>query len=128
MDGFKPTTNVLVIAATNRPDVMDPALRRPGRFDLEIPFDLPEERDREEILRAAARKQDGSGSLPHGMIAKKTDSWRPAELAGIWHAAVRIAFREGRGEVDEEDYRIGHEQVAAQRRRKMSPRSEGQAT
>jgi transitional endoplasmic reticulum ATPase len=128
MDGFKPTTNVLVIAATNRQDVMDPALRRPGRFDLEIPFDLPEERDREEILRAAARKQDGSGSLPHGMIAKKTDSWTPAELAGIWHAAVRIAFREGRGEVDEEDYRIGHEQVAAQRRRKMSPRSEGQAT
>lgn len=122
MDGFEPTNNVLVVAATNRPDSLDPALRRPGRFDLEIPFDLPGERDREEILRAAARKQDGSDSLPHGVIAKKTDSWTPAELAGIWHAAVRIAIREGRGEVDDEDYLIGYEQVAAQRRRKTSPR------
>jgi transitional endoplasmic reticulum ATPase len=128
MDGFKPTTNVLVIAATNRPDAIDPALRRPGRFDLEIPFDLPNERDREEILRAAARKQDSSDSLPHAMIAKRTDSWTPAELAGIWHAAVRIASREGRGEVDEEDYLIGYEQVEAQRRQKTSPRSGGQAT
>lgn len=128
MDGFKPADNILVIAATNRPDAMDPAFRRPGRFDLEIPFDgLPGERDRKEILRAAARKQDGSDSLPHGAIAKKTDSWTPAELAGIWHAAARIAVKNGTGEVDEEDYLIAYEQAAAQRRRKAS-QSGGRAT
>lgn len=120
MDGFEPTDNVLVIAATNRPDAIDPALMRPGRFDHEIAFDLPGERDREEILRAAARKQGGSDSLPHDAIAKKTDSWTPAELAGIWHAAARIAVKDGTGEVDEEYYFIAYEQAAAQRRRKSS--------
>jgi transitional endoplasmic reticulum ATPase len=128
MDGFEPADNVLVIAATNRPEAMDPALRRPGRFDLEIPFGLPDEQEREEILRAAARKQDGSDSLPHGVIANKTDSWTPAELAGVWHAAARIAFREGSEEVDEEDYLIGYEQVADQRTLKTSPQPGVQAT
>lgn len=124
MDGFEPAANVLVIGATNRPDALDPALRRPGRFDLEIEFALPNEHDREEILRSAARKQGGSDSLPHGLIAKRTASWTPAELAGVWHMAVRVAFADGRGEVDAEDYLIGYEQAAAQRRRK-SPRSGG---
>lgn len=122
MDGFEPTTNVLVIGATNRPDALDSALRRPGRFDLEIEFAPPNEHDREEILRSAARKQANSESLPHGLIAKRTASWTPAELAGIWHMAARVAFAEGRAEVDTEDYLIGYEQAAAQRRRK-SPRS-----
>jgi transitional endoplasmic reticulum ATPase len=95
---------------------------------LEIPFGLPDEQEREEILRAAARKQDGSDSLPHGVIANKTDSWTPAELAGVWHAATRIAFREGSEEVDEEDYLIGYEQVADQRTLKTSPQPGVQAT
>lgn len=120
MDGFEPVTNVLVIGATNRPDALDPALRRPGRFDLEIEFAPPDEDDREEILRSVARKQGGSDSLPHSLIAKRTAFWMPAELAGIWHTAARVAFADGRGEVDAEDYLIGYEQSAAQRRRKSS--------
>lgn len=118
MDGFEPADNVLVIAATNRPDAIDPALRRPGRFDLEIPFDLPDERGREEILRAASRKQDDGDRLPHSAIAEKTDQWTPAELAGVWHAAARIAVKNG-GEVDDEDYFVAYEQIEAQRRRKI---------
>lgn len=118
MDGFETTDNILVIAATNRPQALDPAFRRPGRFDIEIPFDLPNEKDREKILRAAARKQEGSDSFPHGFIAKKTDSWTPAELAGIWSSAARIAVMEGSATVDEEDYLIGYEQAEAQRQRK----------
>ena len=118
MDGFETTDNVLVIAATNRPQALDPAFRRPGRFDIEIPFDLPNEKDREKILRAAARKQEGSDSFPHGFIANKTDSWTPAELAGIWSSAARIAVKEGSATVDEEDYLIGYEQAEAQRHRK----------
>lgn len=108
----------LVIAATNRPQALDPAFRRPGRFDIEIPFDLPDQEDREKILRATARKQEGSDLFPHGFIAKKTDSWTPAKLAGIWSSAARIAVKEGSATVDEEDYLIGYEQAEAQRQRK----------
>ena len=118
MDGLDTTDNVLVIGATNRPQALDPAFRRPGRFDMELPFDLPDVQDREEILRATARKQNGSDSLPHGEIARNTDSWTPAELAGVWDAAARIAVKNG-GEVDDEDYFVAYEQIAASRQRKI---------
>lgn len=104
MDGFKPSTNVVVIAATNRPDDIDPALRRPGRFDWEIEFPPPDERDREEILRASARGLKTDNDLPHANIARDTPSWSAADLAAIWSEAALVAAKDGRKRISDEDY------------------------
>jgi transitional endoplasmic reticulum ATPase len=127
MDGFKPSTNVVVIAATNRPDDIDPALRRPGRFDWEIEFPPPDEQDREEILRASARHLKTDDDLPHATIARDTRSWSAADLAAIWSEAALVAAKDGRKRISEEDYFIGFEKVGEQRRRIKPPRREGGA-
>lgn len=120
MDGFKPNSNVIVIAATNRPDDIDPALRRPGRFDWEIEFPPPGERDREEILRASSRLLKTEDNLPHADIARDAHSWSAADLAVIWSEAALVAVKDGRRKVSDEDYRIGFEKVQEQRRRVRS--------
>ena len=75
MDGFSSDTNVVVIAATNRPQALDLALRRPGRFDWEIEFPYPDELDREDILLKTARPLSTEGPLPHSSIAKQSRGW-----------------------------------------------------
>lgn len=116
MDGFMPDKNVVVIAATNRPQDIDAALRRPGRFDWEIHFPLPNQHDRELILQSSARNLSVSEGLPHKWMAKKTKGWSGADLAAIWSEAALIAVADGRVEIIKEDYVGGFERVSAQRR------------
>jgi transitional endoplasmic reticulum ATPase len=125
MDGFTPETNVVVIATTNRPQDIDIALRRPGRFDWEIHFPLPAGDDREAILINSARRLSGESGLPHAVIAEKTESWSPAELVAIWSEAALLAVQDKREIILEEDYFGGFERVAAQRAQvALSKRSE----
>ncbi|HEY3548525.1 MAG TPA: ATP-binding protein [Propionicimonas sp.] len=117
MDGFTRDSNVVVIATTNRPQDLDPALRRPGRFDWEIEFPLPSRDDRVEILRQSARRLRTQVSLPHHAIAEATDGWSAAELAAIWSEAALLAVADGRDRIVAEDYIGGHRRVSDQRDR-----------
>lgn len=117
MDGFAASSNVIVIAATNRPQDIDVALRRPGRFDWEIEFALPAAKDREQILRAASRGLETYGVLPHATIAAKTDGWSSAELAAIWSEAALLAIADDRATIIAEDYVGGWDRVESQRGR-----------
>lgn len=127
MDGFTPDNNVVVLATTNRPDDIDAALRRPGRFDWEIHFPLPNRQDREDILRASTPAGIVS-KLPHSSIAAMTESWSPAALAAIWSEAALLAVQDDREVIMAEDYFGGYERVAAQRaasaKEKQSERQE----
>jgi transitional endoplasmic reticulum ATPase len=120
MDGFSPDANVTVIAATNRPQDIDVALRRPGRFDWEIEFPLPTLVDRQEILRISGNHLVTRGPLPHDWVAANTDGWSAAELATIWREAALLAVADDRAAIMMEDYVGAHERVAAQRRRVMA--------
>lgn len=117
MDGFTSDDNVVVIAATNRPQDIDAALRRPGRFDWEIHFPLPDRRDRELILQSSARHLSTSEDLPHKWMSQNTEGWSGAELAAIWSEAALLAVADGRSKIITEDYVGGFERVSAQRRR-----------
>ncbi len=115
MDGFDDNKNIVVIAATNRPQDIDKALRRPGRFDWEIEFPLPNQKDREAILRISAGHLATSGLLPHDVVAAQTESWSGAELSAIWSEAALLAVTDGRRTIMAEDYLGGHARVAAHR-------------
>jgi transitional endoplasmic reticulum ATPase len=122
MDGFEAEANVVVIATTNRRDDIDPALRRPGRFDWEIHFPLPGLEDRREILVAAARRLATDDSLPHDAIAAKSGGWSGAELAAIWTESALLAVADDRDRIMTEDYLGGFERVRQQRRDKKAGR------
>lgn len=115
MDGFSRDTNVMVIGTTNRPQDIDSALRRPGRFDWEVHFTIPDRADRERILETSARRLRVGEELPHSWVAGKTDSWTPAELAAIWTEAALLAVSDERTCLLVEDYLGGFERVARQR-------------
>jgi transitional endoplasmic reticulum ATPase len=115
MDGFDSDSNVVVIATTNRPQDIDLALRRPGRFDWEIPFPLPNREDRESILQAWERRLRTLPDMPHGWVAQRTDAWSAAELAAIWTEAALLAVQDDRAVIMAEDYIGGFERVLAQR-------------
>jgi ATP-dependent 26S proteasome regulatory subunit len=116
MDGFDAKQNVVVIAATNRPQDVDVALRRPGRFDWEIALPLPNQQDREAILRVSAGHLTTSGHLPHDAIAAQTETWSGAELVAIWSEAALLAIADGRMAIMVEDYFGGYTRVDANRR------------
>ena len=115
MDGFTPDNNVVVIAATNRPQDLDIALRRPGRFDWEIEFPYPDEDDRLDILLKSARRLSTSDPLPHAEIAAMSTGWSAAELAHIWKEAALLAVQDRRNKIFEEDYIGGFERVCRYR-------------
>ncbi len=117
MDGFTPNDNVIVIAATNRPQDIDPALRRPGRLDWEVNFPWPNCNDREAILQTSARNLKISGFLPHKLVAQNTEAWSAAELAAIWSEAALLAVKDSRSVLIAEDYVGGFERVSAHRNR-----------
>lgn len=120
MDGFRRDANIMVIATTNRPDDIDRALRRPGRFDWEIYFPMPTEVDRYRILVASAPKGARDG-LPLGDVAAQTESWSPAELALIWSEAALLAVADSaRREIGSEDFTGGFQRVSAQRPRRQA--------
>lgn len=126
MDGFTADTNVVVIAATNRPQDLDVALRRPGRFDWEIEFPYPDGRDREDILRKTSQSLRTEGTLGHTSIARQTAGWSGAELVAIWSEAALLAVEDGRTTIREEDYLGGFQRVSRYRNRaaKTKPNEE----
>lgn len=99
MDGFEPTQNIIVIAATNRPDVLDPALLRPGRFDRRVMIDLPDLKDREDILSVHARKKPLAKNVDLKKIAARTAGFSGADLANILNEAAILAARENKKEI-----------------------------
>jgi cell division protease FtsH len=103
MDGFEPNEKVVVMAATNRPDVLDPALLRPGRFDRRVTIDLPDRRDREEILQIHARKKPLGPDVNLAIIAERTPGFSGAELYSLMNEGAILAARESRTEVTQYD-------------------------
>lgn len=103
MDGFEPTEKVVVMAATNRPDVLDPALLRPGRFDRRVTIDLPDRRDREEILKIHAHKKPLGPDVALSVIAERTPGFSGAELYSLMNEGAILAARENRTEVTQYD-------------------------
>ncbi len=103
MDGFEPTQNIIVIAATNRPDVLDPALLRPGRFDRRVTIDLPDLKDREEILLVHARTKPLAKTADLRIIAERTAGFSGADLANILNEAAILAARNNKKEIVNED-------------------------
>ncbi len=103
MDGFEPTEKVIVMAATNRPDVLDPALLRPGRFDRRVMLDQPDKKDREEILRIHAKKKPLSEEVDMMVIAERTPGFSGADLANVMNEAAILAAREDRLKVTQYD-------------------------
>src|SRR6187455_653379 len=95
MDGFESQEGVIIIAATNRPDVLDPALLRPGRFDRQITVNLPDVKGREEILRVHAKKVKLAEGVDLAVIARGTPGYSGAELANVINEAALLAARRG---------------------------------
>ena len=125
MDGFSSKANVVVIAATNRPQDLDVALLRPGRFDWEIHFPYPNQSDREDILFKTARRLQTRDPLPHRDIAAKTEGWSAAELAAILTEAALLAVEDGRRRIDEEDYIGGYQRRSRYRELSREIRNSG---
>jgi len=96
MDGFDTTDGIIIIAATNRPDVLDPALLRPGRFDRQIVINLPDVRGREAILKVHAKKVKLDPSVDLAVIARGTPGYSGAELANLLNEAALLAARAGK--------------------------------
>lgn len=103
MDGFEPTQNIIVIAATNRPDVLDPALLRPGRFDRRVTIDLPDLKDREAILAVHAKHKPLAKDASLVTIAERTSGFSGADLANILNEAAILAARNNRKEIINND-------------------------
>jgi transitional endoplasmic reticulum ATPase len=115
MDGFDAHDNVVVIAATNRPDDIEPALRRPGRFDWEIEFPAPDQGDRRRILQTTAAELKTAGDLPYDEVAALTDGWSSADLSAVWSDAALLAVMDGRRAIMAEDCWAAYERVATRR-------------
>jgi cell division protease FtsH len=113
MDGFDGTKGVVVLAATNQPDALDPALLRPGRFDRRIPVELPDMQGREDILRVHAKDVKMSGNVDLSAIAKACPGASGAELANIINEAALRAVRAGRERVVQSDLEESIEVVIA---------------
>ncbi len=103
MDGFEATQNVIVIAATNRPDVLDPALLRPGRFDRRVMIDLPDINDREAILKVHSLKKPLAESVNLRIIAERSAGFSGADLANILNEAAILAAGNDKKEIVNED-------------------------
>jgi cell division protease FtsH len=103
MDGFEPTMNLIVMAATNRPDVLDQALLRPGRFDRRVVLDLPDRHDREAILSVHIKTKPLAEDVNLQVIAERTPGFSGADLASLMNEAAILAAREGRKTIAQYD-------------------------
>ena len=124
MDGFDSNKGVVILAATNRPDSLDKALLRPGRFDRRIPVELPDVVGREAILRVHAKRVKLSGSIDFAAVARATSGASGAELANIVNEAALRAVRMGRSEVTQADLEESVEVVIAGYQKKTQILSE----
>lgn len=118
MDGFNGTEGVVILAATNRPEILDPALTRPGRFDRRIPVELPDVNGREAILKVHARKVKTEPNIDYRAIALATAGASGAQLANIVNEAALHAIRFGRNRVSQEDLQESVEVVIAGQQKK----------
>jgi len=119
LDGFDRSSNVIVIAATNSVDSLDPALRRPGRFDRQLNFDLPSADERLDILWRTGANRPWNDDLPLEQIAIETEAFSPADLESIWDEAGRLAANERRESISTEDVLMGVDAVHKQRLRRQ---------
>ncbi len=111
MDGFSSDPGVIVIAATNRPDVLDPALLRPGRFDRQVVVDLPDVQERLDILRIHSKKVKSEGDIDLERIAKATPGSSGADLANLVNEAALFAARDKRETVSMADYEKARDKI-----------------
>lgn len=124
MDGFEQGENVIVLAATNRADVLDPALLRPGRFDRRVNITLPDRKDREAILKVHSLKKPMSKTVDLDALAAKTAGSSGADLANIVNEAAIIAARHNRKEINQQDITAAFEKVAIGPERKSKVMSQ----
>ncbi len=124
MDGFEPNAGVIVIAATNRPDVLDPALLRPGRFDRRIVLDPPDINDREAILKIHSDKKPIAKSVSLRKLAERTPGFSGADLANLMNEAAILAVRLGKSQVTEDELLESIEKVMLGPERKSHVLSE----
>ena len=113
MDGFEGNTGVIILAATNRPESLDPALTRPGRFDRRVPVELPDLKGREAILKVHAKKIKIDGEVDFSVIARMAAGASGAELANIVNEAALRAVRDGRTAATQSDFEESIETVIA---------------
>jgi len=130
MDGFEATMGVIVIAATNRPDVLDPALLRPGRFDRQVVVPLPDIRGREEILKVHMRKVPLAPDVKPDIIARGTPGFSGADLANLVNEAALFAARGNKRLVDMDDFERAKDKIimGAERRSMVMPEEERRNT
>lgn len=113
MDGFNSNTGIIILAATNRPDILDPALLRPGRFDRQVTVDRPDVKGREEILKVHVRKVPLASDVKLDVIAKQTAGFTGADLANLVNEAALLAARTGLKKVGQQQLEQSIERVIA---------------
>ncbi|HEY8243310.1 MAG TPA: ATP-dependent zinc metalloprotease FtsH [Casimicrobiaceae bacterium] len=130
MDGFEGNAGVIVIAATNRPDVLDPALLRPGRFDRQVVVPLPDIRGREQILLVHMRKVPMAPDVKADIIARGTPGMSGADLANLVNEAALFAARRNKRLVDMDDFEMAKDKIimGAERRSMVMPEEERRNT
>jgi len=130
MDGFEGNAGVIIIAATNRPDVLDPALMRPGRFDRQVVVPLPDIRGREQILLVHMRKVPMAGDVKAEIIARGTPGFSGADLANLVNEAALFAARSNKRLVDMDDFERAKDKIimGAERRSIVMPEEERRNT
>lgn len=130
MDGFEGGEGVIVIAATNRPDVLDPALLRPGRFDRQVEVPLPDIRGREQILKVHMRKVPLDEDIEASVIARGTPGFSGADLANLVNEAALFAARSGKKLVSMDDFELAKDKVmmGVERRSIVMPEDERKNT
>jgi cell division protease FtsH len=116
MDGFDPTTGVVVIAATNRPEVLDPALLRPGRFDRQVVIPLPAQQERKAILTVHSRGKSLGPDVDLQVVARATPGFSGADLANLVNEAAIFAVRAGRQVIEAQDFAEARDRVLLGRR------------
>jgi cell division protease FtsH len=124
MDGFEGNEGIIVIAATNRPDVLDPALLRPGRFDRQVVVPLPDVRGREQILKVHMRKVPLADNVKPSVIARGTPGFSGADLANLVNEAALFAARSGKRLVDMQDFERAKDKIMMGAERKSMVMSE----
>jgi cell division protease FtsH len=128
MDGFEGNDGIIVIAATNRPDVLDPALLRPGRFDRQVVVGLPDIRGREQILKVHMRKVPVSDDIDAKVIARGTPGFSGADLANLVNEAALFAARSGRTNVSMEEFEKAKDKIMMGAERKSMVMSDKEKT
>ena len=111
MDGFEKETGVIILAATNRPDILDPALLRPGRFDRKIILDPPDVHDREEILKIHSKDKPLGKDIHFKEVAERTPGFSGADLANVANEAALLAARQNKTQVDQREFLEAIEKV-----------------